>query len=59
MYYKSFKGNSKIKSLLVFTIALFILISSDSCKAQNNIAPITEAGVVKEHSPRFAWIYRL
>ena len=49
MYCKCVNRNYKIKYLLLFTTALFILFSSRLCKAQDDKAAKTGPGVVKEH----------
>ena len=50
MYFKSFTWRYMMKYLLFFSTAFFILLFSQHCKAQDDIAVKTETGVIKSHS---------
>ncbi len=49
MNYKSFNVKCQMKNLLVLTVVLFIILISNSCKAQDDVAVETGIGLVKEH----------
>ena len=50
MYCTSFNWRFNLKYFLLLFIAFFIFLSSQYCKAQDDVAVKTEAGVIKSHS---------